>query len=78
MKGKRIEVVDTTGAGDGYMAGLIYSLLKRGKTEEGLLRDELIEMAQFATCVGTLTCTKAGAIPAFPTLTEVKKFNRVR
>lgn len=77
VKGKRVKVVDTTGAGDGYMAGLLYSLLNIG-TEESLGRDQLTKVAQFASCVGTLTCTKAGAIPAFPTLAEVERFSKVR
>ena len=34
------------------------------------------EALGFAMCVGALTCTKVGAIPALPTLAEVEEFRR--
>jgi fructokinase len=68
-----VKVADTTGAGDGFVAGLLYQLARRqvaGSFKQG----ELEGLAAFANVVGTLTCTKPGAIPAFPTLGRVKGF----
>jgi len=74
---RRVKVADTTGAGDGFMAGLLYQLIRR---KEGVLMmsAELESVAAFANNVGTLTCTQAGAIPAFPSLQRVEKFMRLR
>ncbi len=72
---RRVAVADTTGAGDGFMAALIFQLAQRpaSLTAE---RSELAQLASFANAVGTLTCTRAGAIPAFPSLGRVRKFLR--
>ncbi|HVN79114.1 MAG TPA: carbohydrate kinase [Terriglobia bacterium] len=66
-----IKVVDTTGAGDGFMAGLILGILQKGTFD--LNRFELLELTRLATVVGSLTCRRAGAIPGFPSLREVKE-----
>ncbi|ABU60420.1 carbohydrate kinase family protein [Roseiflexus castenholzii] len=72
-----VPVVETTGAGDGFMAAMITRLLPErervgslARVEPGLVREALI----FANAVGALTCTKPGAIPALPTRTEVERF----
>jgi fructokinase len=72
-----VEVVETTGAGDGFMAAMITRLLpereKAGslrRVEAGTVRAAL----NFANAVGALTCTRMGAIPALPTLKEVNAF----
>jgi fructokinase len=70
-----VKVADTTGAGDGFVAGLLYQLATRqeaGSFKQG----ELEGFAAFANAVGTLTCTKPGAIPAFPSLVRVRGFMR--
>jgi ribokinase len=58
-----VEVVDTTGAGDAYVAGLAVALAE-GK--------ELVKAAQFANAVGALAVTKKGAQPGMPTREEVE------
>jgi len=72
----QVRVADTTGAGDGFVAGLLYGVLKRGGPELQFEESELQEMACLATCVGALTATKPGAIPAFPSLRQVRAFMR--
>ncbi len=71
VKALPVKVVDTTGAGDGFMAGLICGLLQKQGSDLDEL--ELQEIARLATLVGSLTCRRAGAIPAFPALQEVKR-----
>jgi fructokinase len=72
---RRVKVVDTTGAGDGFVAGLLYQLARRRATGSFKV-GELEGLAAFANAVGTLTCTKPGAIPAFPSLGRVRGFMR--
>jgi fructokinase len=65
--GFRVEAVDTTGAGDGFVAGLLVGLLERGT-------ENLRESLRFACAVGAITTMGRGAIPALPTRTQVEAF----
>jgi fructokinase len=56
-----VEVVDTTGAGDGFVAGLLAS---------DPLRADLEETLRFACAVGSRVCTRLGAVAGLPTLAE--------
>lgn len=70
-----VEVQDTTGAGDSFVAGFIHQLCQQGID---CLRDA--ETAQgivnYASAVGALTTMKPGAIAAQPTAAEVEAFLR--
>lgn len=66
--GYRVTPVDTTGAGDGFVAGLLVGLLDHPDDYV----DHLDELLHFANAVGALTTTKKGAIPALPTEAEVR------
>ena len=68
-----VKVADTTGAGDGFVAGLLYQLARRPSVGE-FEQAELQGLAAFANAVGALTCTRPGAIPAFPSLRRVRTF----
>jgi len=59
-----VTVVDTTAAGDAYVAGLAVGL------GEGM---PLAEAAQFANAVGALAVTRLGAQPAMPFREEVNQ-----
>lgn len=56
---------DTTGAGDAFRAGLLYSLLKG---------QELEEAARTANAVAALKCRAIGARTALPTTAELENF----
>ncbi|MEN3185064.1 MAG: PfkB family carbohydrate kinase [Atribacterota bacterium] len=77
VNGFTVNVVDTTGAGDGFVAGLLSSLymfwkdLREGKA---IPEDAFHHAALRANAVGALTTTKKGAIPALPTQEEVEIF----
>lgn len=58
----RVEVVDTTGAGDAFAAA--YSVARA----EGFLPAEAV---RFAVCAATLSCRGLGPRGAFPTRTEI-------
>ncbi|MEI7025621.1 PfkB family carbohydrate kinase [Paenibacillus sp. y28] len=74
----RVNAIDTTGAGDGFVGGLLYQLTQwaiapvqigRALADEGFVR----EIGRFASAVGALTTTRRGAIPALPTREEVER-----
>lgn len=69
----RVEVEDTTGAGDGFTAGFVHQCCQRGIAA---LRDPEAarEMVIYASAVGAITATRAGAIAAQPTGAEVSAF----
>lgn len=68
-----VDVVDTTGAGDAYLAGFTFYLLLAGSLE-ALVADpgKLRRAVAFATACGALTCTRPGAIDAQPTAAEAE------
>lgn len=64
-----VQVVDTTGAGDGFVAGLL-----SGVAADPTVLDEnaaLTSLCRFANAVGALTTTARGAIPSLPTRQQV-------
>jgi fructokinase len=73
VPGFPVTAVDTTGAGDGFVAGLLACLLEPGQAGE-LRRGELERLARFGNAVGALTCLKKGAIPALPDRAQVEVF----
>ena len=64
-------VVDTTGAGDAFFAGIIFNLLTLHKNIFDLSSVEITVMLDLANALGSLAVTKPGAIDAFPTRREV-------
>ncbi|GJD18378.1 PfkB [Rivularia sp. IAM M-261] len=68
-----VSVVDTTGAGDSFLAGFIHQLLTHGIPS---LKDKETarNIIRYASAVGALTTLKPGAIASQPTLAEVEAF----
>jgi len=69
----KVDVEDTTGAGDGFVAGFVRQLCNRGIKSLG---DAEIakKVATYASAVGAMTAMKPGAIAAQPTAAEVEAF----
>ena len=65
------EIIDTTGAGDAFLAGLLSQLIAKSDSNKKLKLDYLI---QFASICGLLTCLGKGAIKPQPNYNEVSKF----
>ncbi|XP_052205647.1 probable fructokinase-6, chloroplastic [Diospyros lotus] len=65
VKGLNVDAVDTTGAGDAFVAGILSQLA----ADVSLLEDEnrLRDALRFANACGALTVQERGAIPALPT-----------
>ncbi|XP_071735237.1 probable fructokinase-6, chloroplastic [Rutidosis leptorrhynchoides] len=69
VKGLKVEPVDTTGAGDAFVAGVLSKIA----ADVSILKDEkrLREALSFANACGAITVTERGAIPALPTTEAV-------
>jgi fructokinase len=68
----QLKTVDTTGAGDAFLGGILYWVSKLSKQEMLTLSvPEFERIVDFANATGALTTTKKGAIPALPDLALV-------
>ena len=76
VPGYSVDSVDTTGAGDGFVAGLIYGLL--GNQDRWYDESNLFSVCRFANAVGALTTIERGAIPALPSKQQVLEFLQTR
>ncbi|KAL2649657.1 hypothetical protein R1flu_017785 [Riccia fluitans] len=77
VEGLKVNPVDTTGAGDAFVAGLLSALVR----DLSLCQDEtkLREALKFANACGAITTTERGAIPALPDRdTVMRLINRPR
>jgi fructokinase len=72
-----VNVVDTTGAGDAFVAGFLHQLCQGGMSQLKT-RETIKNLVTYANAVGALTTTKPGAIASQPTLAEVETFLRER
>jgi ribokinase len=61
----KVEVIDTTAAGDAFIGGLAAGLIRGASLEDTL---------SLGVAAGTLTVTRPGAQPSIPTLDEVNAF----
>jgi ribokinase len=67
VAGRRVTVVDTTGAGDAFTSALAVALAEQRP---------LLDAARFAAAAGALACTRLGVIPALPSRAEVEAFEK--
>lgn len=73
----KVSPVDTTGAGDAYLAALLASLYSLGKLREVKLSEEELRLVgRFANIVAALTTLRRGAWTV-PRVEELKKFSEV-
>jgi fructokinase len=66
-----VNVVDTTGAGDSFTAGLLHQLCQQPDLKDPQVVKDIV---RYASAVGALTTTQAGAIAAQPTAAKVEAF----
>lgn len=71
VSGLAVDAVDTTGAGDAFVAALVSKLID----SQTILTDEneLAKAIRYANAAGALTTTGRGAIPSLPTPEEIDK-----
>jgi ribokinase len=63
----KVKPVDSTGAGDAFIGGMAFALLRRKSLEDAV---------KYGCACGALAVTKFGAQPSLPTTEEVREFLR--
>ncbi|MCA9864586.1 MAG: carbohydrate kinase family protein, partial [Thermomicrobiales bacterium] len=63
----KVDVVDPTGAGDAFVAGVAWGMAQRWEWDE---------VARFANAVGALSCCSLGAQSSLPSLEDVRTLMR--
>ncbi|MFT6905147.1 MAG: fructokinase [Oleiphilaceae bacterium] len=69
IKGKVVKPIDTTGAGDAFVGGL---LAKLSATNNWRQEKNILEAVKCGNACGAWATTKKGAMTALPTLTSIK------
>jgi fructokinase len=67
----KVNAVDTTGAGDAFVSGVLYKLNEYDGNLSSLSENELQDIGRFASVSGGLAASVKGAMTALPTLQEV-------
>ncbi|NIK78576.1 sugar/nucleoside kinase (ribokinase family) [Paenibacillus castaneae] len=73
VPGFRVDTIDTTGAGDAFLGGILFALLEMKVQLEELSKEDVEHAITFANAVGAIVTTKRGAIPAMPGMDEIRK-----
>ena len=68
---KSPRIIDTTGAGDSFLAGLISRFINRKGDFD---KDSIINHIQFASVCGLISCLGEGAIQPQPNINQVQDF----
>ena len=69
----KVKAVDTTGAGDAFVSGILHGFNEYHGSLSELSREELERMTQFASVSGALAAATKGAMTALPTKEEVEE-----
>ena len=67
----RVDVLDTTGAGDSFMGALLYRLGRIEKQPEALTEKELTEIADFCNACASLSTTRRGSMSVMSSPEEI-------
>lgn len=72
VPGVGVQVVDTNGAGDTFLGAVLSRLCNRGEQPlKDLTIEELEEILAFGNRAAAITCSRRGAIPAMPQISEM-------
>lgn len=73
VDGFAVDVVDTLGAGDAFVAAMLSQLMQYDNLTS-LTKDMFDKVMRYANAAGALATQKVGVIPALPTHTEIEHF----
>ena len=75
MAARKVDLVDTVGAGDSFMSGLLYIMNRDGglgAAPQAPTLEKLASWLAFAAKTSAITCSRKGSQP--PTLAEVAAY----
>ncbi|WP_233879767.1 aminoimidazole riboside kinase [Virgibacillus halodenitrificans] len=70
----KVKAIDTTGAGDAFVSGVLYSVDQYASDLHALTLEEASRIAEFASVSGGLAASTKGAMTALPTKAEVESY----
>ncbi|UJF34647.1 PfkB family carbohydrate kinase [Paenibacillus hexagrammi] len=73
VRGFRVKAVDTNGAGDAFLGGILFQVLQMSKPMNEWSRADTESMITFGNAMGAIVASKQGALPAMPGLSEVQR-----
>lgn len=73
VPGFKVNTIDTTGAGDAFLGGILFQIFQRENKIEHWTAEEIAMSVEFANAIGALVTTRKGAIPAMPNLAEIEQ-----
>jgi fructokinase len=76
ISGYHVETIDTTGAGDSFMAAILVGVLEQIGTSGDFTQLDYRKLLRFANASGALATKKRGAIPALPSREQVDDFTK--
>ncbi|MEA4934716.1 MAG: carbohydrate kinase [Lawsonibacter sp.] len=75
IPGKKVQCVDTNGAGDAFWGGFLSSLRIQGVEDVGQLTENIVRRAmEYGNAAGGLCVQGKGAIPSLPTRQQIEQF----
>lgn len=81
VPGFSVNLVEATGAGDGFNAGVLAGILghvRKSNDRKAAMRaiplEEMATIVRRGNAIGAIACTRPGAIPALPTKAELDEF----
>lgn len=72
-----VEVLDTTGAGDAFMSGLLAAISTKKVAPSELNREEFEKLVAFSAYIGAQAVTRLGAVHGIPKHSKESPFNNV-
>lgn len=73
VSGYKANMVDTTGAGDSFWGGFLHKLIESEKKPCEVTLKEAADFAKFGNAVASLCVERRGAIPAMPSIEEIRE-----
>jgi fructokinase len=74
VAGFKTRAIDTLGAGDAFVAGMLFRILEDADLQSTLNEAALSDIVRFANACGALATQKSGGIPSLPTRIQVEEF----
>ncbi|OPJ56282.1 aminoimidazole riboside kinase [Alkalithermobacter paradoxus] len=73
VESMKVETVDTTGAGDAFVSGILYSINEEDRNLSQLSREDIINITKFGSICGALAASSKGAMTSLPSIEDVNK-----